>query len=103
VFVVQEDSKKNVVQALDFGSIEFILGQRDQVTFSSRPWVDKIKTVLRDFTADDYILAIGDPVAIGVACAVAAAHTGQFKMLKWDRMEQRYYPVVVEIFPRKED
>lgn len=98
VFVVQEDPKKNVIQALDFGSIEYILEAREQITFAPRSWVRRIMTSLRAFTDDDYILAIGDPVAIGVACAVAARATGgQFKMLKWDRQESRYYPVLVNL------
>ena len=98
VFAVQEDTRKNLLPALDFGNIEYILDSRDQITFDAVPWVRRIATALRGYTEEDYILAIGDPAAIGIACAVAAQRTGgRFKMLKWDRQEQRYYPIAVDI------
>jgi len=98
VFAVQEDPRKNILPALDFGSIEYILEDRDQVTFDPVPWVRRIKTALRGFTEDDYILAIGDPAAIGIACSIAAQVTGgRYKMLKWDRQEKRYFPIAIDI------
>ena len=98
VFAVQEDTRKNLLPALDFGSIEYLLDSRDQITFDSVPWVRRIATALRGYTEEDYILAIGDPAAIGIACSVAAQRTGgRYKMLKWDRQEQRYYPITVDI------
>jgi hypothetical protein len=98
VFVVQEDPRKNLLPALDFGNVEYILDSRDQVTLDPVPWVRRIKTALRRYTENDFILAIGDPAAIGIACAVAAMNTsGRFKMLKWDRQEMRYYPIAVDL------
>jgi len=47
---------------------------------------------------------MGDPAAIGLACAIAAnINQGRFNLLKWDRQEQDYYPVVVDIHQRTED
>lgn len=98
VFAVQEDSKKNLLPALDYGDLEHILDALDQVGLNPDPWVKKIRRKLKDFTSDDFILAVGDPAAIGIACAVAASRTGgRFKMLKWDRQERRYFPVSIDI------
>jgi len=98
VFAVQEDPRKNLLPALDFGDVEYILDHRDQITFDSVPWVRRIATALRKYTEEDYILAIGDPAAIGIACSVAAQRTGgRYKMLKWDRQEQRYFPITIDI------
>jgi len=100
VYVVQ-DSKKNVVSAMDFGSIEIILPEGVQITFAAAPTVRRIREAMHKFNENDYIIAIGDPVAIGIACAVASERTGgKFKMLKWDRQENRYYPVTVDIEPQ---
>lgn len=98
VFVVQEDPRKNMLPALDFGDVEYILEASDQIGLNPTPWIRRIKTALRNYSSDDYILAIGDPSAIGVACAVAAERTGGvFTVLKWDRQEKRYYPVKVDL------
>ena len=46
---------------------------------------------------------MGDPAAIGLACAVAAStNQGRFKVLKWDRQESVYYPVNINLFERGE-
>jgi len=56
-----------------------------------------------NFNDDDYLLLIGDPSAIGIACAIAATNNrGQFKCLKWDKREYKYYPVEVNLNERGE-
>lgn len=97
VYVVQQ-SDKNITPAMDFGAVEVILPNGPQVMFNAAHAVRLIRQAMYRFTEDDYIIAIGDPAAIGIACAVAAERTGgRFKMLKWDRQEMRYYPVVVDL------
>ena len=52
---------------------------------------------------EDYLLLMGDPSAIGIACAIAATQNrGKFKCLKWDRREYKYYPIEVNLFERGE-
>ena len=49
---------------------------------------------LQDFRKEDYLLAVGDPVIIGIStAAVSEVTNGQFNMLKWDKREYRYYPL----------
>jgi hypothetical protein len=53
---------------------------------------------LRDFGDDDYILAVGDWILVGLAMAVAAqANDGRFNVLKWHRGDRRYYAVAVDM------
>jgi hypothetical protein len=58
---------------------------------------------LEKFSYEDYLLLIGDPSAIGIACAVAASkNNGRFKCLKWDKRERRYIPLEVDLFKKGE-
>ena len=69
-----------------------------QIMFSPQPAIRKLKRKLRDFNDNDYLLMMGDPAAMGIACCVAAEmNRGKFKILKWDKKQQRYYPVSVNL------
>ena len=65
---------------------------------STAPLVDVIKAKMRDYTIDDYIVALGDPSLIAAAACIAAKATGGVvKMLKWDRVVKTYISVEVVI------
>lgn len=103
VYVVSETTQHNIASALDYGKIETILPPNAQIAFSVVPTVRRIQRKLEKFTDDDYLLLIGDPSAIGITCAVAAArNNGRFKCLKWDKRERRYIPLEVDIFKKGE-
>ena len=56
---------------------------------SPGPLIHKLRTLLKDYTEDDYLLLSGDPAIIGVVCSVVSDITnGKFKLLKWDRQEK---------------
>ena len=101
VFATQEPRGErpiNLTPALDYGSIEYLLPKTTNIMdagFATRTMFAK----LNDFNPDtDYLLMIGDPVAMGILCAVASKLTGgRFTVLKWDRQERRYYPVEVDL------
>ncbi len=107
VYVVQEPRYKdpaggwkkiNLLPALDYGSIEVLLEPGEQVMFNAASVVRTLKAKLAGYREQDFILAGGDPVAIGISCAIAAlANRGRFTVLKWDRQESRYFPVLVNI------
>lgn len=102
VFVVTETGQHNITSAMDFGEIEVILPPRAQVAFSVVPTVMRVTRVLEKFSDEDYLLFIGDPTAIGIVSAVAAAkNNGRFKCLKWDKFERRYIPIQVDLYPKK--
>ena len=98
VFIVQENPKANYMPAGRYGELETLLPPGDQIVFNAQPVVWKIKEKLRHFSDDDFILASGDPAAIGIACAVAAERNeGRVKILKWDRRAMCYYDVQIDL------
>ena len=99
VYVVQEPAAgKNILSATDYGEIEIMLPAKENMMFSPAPTVAKIKSLLKNFNDEDYLLCIGDPAAIGVAIHYALlANQHKVKLLKWDRREYKYYPVEVEL------
>jgi hypothetical protein len=103
VYVVQEVIGRNVLSAEKFGTLELLLPEGSQLVLSTGPTVRRLRYKLRNFNDDDYLLLIGDPSAIGIACAIAATNNrGQFKCLKWDKREYKYYPVEVNLNERGE-
>lgn len=103
VYVVSETLQHNIASALDYGQIEIILPPNAQIAFSVVPTVRRIQRKLEKFTDEDFLLLIGDPSAIGIACAVAASrNNGRFKCLKWDKRERRYIPLEVDLFKKGE-
>ena len=63
---------------------------------------DNIHTVtlyLNKFRQQDYLLAIGDPIIIGICNIVISDVTnGKFNVLKWEKRESRYYPLEVDFY-----
>ena len=60
--------------------------------------VEMAELELKDFNDNDHLLMMGDPAAMGIACCVAAEmNRGKFKILKWDKMQKRYYSVQVNL------
>ena len=103
VYVVSETANHNIASALDYGKIETILPPMAQIAFSVVPTVRRIQRKLEKFCDDDFLLLIGDPSAIGITCAIAAARNGgRFKCLKWDKREKRYIPLEVDLFKKGE-
>lgn len=97
VYVVQEQYDKNVVPAQRYGQLEFLLPQ-GAVVISTGPSIFRLNQKLQHYTYEDYILPIGDPVAIGLAVAIAARVTdGKVKLLRWDRQERIYIPIDANI------
>lgn len=110
VFVVQQPAtwdratrkfvpKYDLSPAAVHGPLVYILGPgniyRDRMEQATR----QIADVLRTFTRDDFILAVGDPVAIAAAVLLAGERTGGYiQLLKFDRLSEAYevFPVNVE-------
>ena len=85
----------DISPALKFGELE-ILAKHNNSMFASVPMVRHFREMLKDFSDDDYILPVGDPVTIATVAAIAAdMNEGYFKMLKWDKKQRQY--LVVEI------
>ena len=96
VYLVQENPYISVLSAEEYGQIETLFESGSQIMFSPQPAIRKLKRKLKDFNDNDHLLMMGDPAAMGIACCVAAEmNRGKFKILKWDKMQKRYYSVQV--------
>ena len=94
---VPEKREVNLSPALDYGSLEVLLPRHKTILdagFVTRDLIHK----LDDFSENDFILPLGDPVVMGLVCAIASKKTGgRFTILRWDRQEGKYYPVKVNL------
>jgi hypothetical protein len=69
-----------------------------QTSYSTLPTIRKLNQKLAGFCDDDYLLLAGDPAAIALAASIAARfNNSKFKMLKWDRLEEKYYPLEADL------
>ena len=65
---------------------------------STGPLVAAMKHAMRDYSHDDFIVAVGDPSLIAAAACIACRATkGLLRMLKWDRMTSDYVTVEMTI------
>lgn len=80
----------NMRPAERFGEL-IVLLTPDAYRIAPAPMVQALKERMDDFTADDYIVAIGNPTLIAAASCIAARKTGGvLKLLTWDRMTSDY-------------
>ena len=92
------EPKYNVLGAQKYGDIVTMLPEFSQMILSPGPLIIKLRTLLKDYTPNDYLLLSGDPAIIGVVCSIVADTTsGRYKLLKWDRQEKTYYPIEINI------
>ncbi len=96
VYVVQE-STHNIEPAREYGRIRVML-MHSEVQEGN----DKISRVLerelKDIHSEDYILCIGDPVAIGIAIHFALVKTrGKINVLTWDKKHYLYEESTIEL------
>lgn len=110
-FIIQEPMKRDfssrqMVPLMDFRKVleygdPVVCLPIGRMSLSPGPTVDILKTKLRNFCDDDYLVAVGDPSAIMMAGAIASEfNMGRFKMLKWDKESKQYIKVEVNLFNR---
>ena len=91
----------NILGAKEYGEFVFCLPERSQIIFSPGPLIFRLRTILKNYTAKDYLLLTGDPAIIGVACSIVSDITnGKFNLLKWDKQERKYYPIHINLFEK---
>lgn len=73
------------------GRLVFILGPGNILQHRMSQALTQIRHVLTTYTAQDFIIAVGDPVAIAASVMIAAERTGGVvNLLKWDRLTRAY-------------
>ena len=108
VYVLQElpgtsigRPKYNIVCAQKFGKLKVLLKENTQIIMSPGPIIFELRRLLRDYTSKDYLLLSGDPSVIGIAVAIVSdINNGKFNLLKWDRQEQMYYPLEINLYEK---
>jgi len=112
VYVIQEipidrltgRPKYNIIGAQKYGEIVTLLPMYSQIVFSPGPMVMELRRLLKNYTPEDYLLLTGDPAIIGVACSIVSDMTnGKYKFLKWDRQENTYYSIEINLFQKMSD
>lgn len=85
----------NIHNASSFGEVTTLI-PHDHVhaALVTQPTLHKLRRLLRDFSDEDYLLPVGDPVLIALAALTAAKENrGRVKFLRWSR-ERKEYDVV---------
>jgi len=102
VFVVQQPArydyaaggfvpKYDLSPARSHGDLIFLLGPGNIFKDRMKKAREDLRAKLADFSPDDMILAVGDPVAIALTVMFASEHTGgRLNFLKWDRKAAAY-------------
>ena len=77
VYLIQEipgtskgEPKYNILGAQKYGDIVTMLPEFSQMILSPGPLIHKLRTLLKNYTEDDYLLLSGDPAIIGVVCSL---------------------------------
>ena len=108
VYVIQEipgtregRPKINIIGASKFGELKVLLPELSQIIFSPGPLIFKLRKLLKSYTPEDFLLLTGGPAIIGVACSIVSDTTnGKYKVLKWDKQERQYYPIVIDLYEK---
>lgn len=112
VYVVQrqlryDSRRRGMVPRFDLeparqhGRLEFLLGP-DAGPGDPEGVLGALHERLRDATAEDFLLLVGNPCLIGWAAAIFADLTGRLNMLQWHTREKRYVPVQSVVFTEEE-
>jgi len=110
VYVLQElpgtkagTPKINIMSASKYGEFKFLLPEFSQIIFSPGPLIFKLRSLLKEYTLQDYLLLTGDPAIIGVACSIVSDMTnGKYSLLKWDKQDRIYYPIKINLHEKGE-
>ncbi len=80
----------DLTRASVFGNLKLML-EGNTVGLAVQQLIPTFREKLKNFCDDDYLLPTGDPVAMGVAIAVAAEmNNGRVCVLRWDRETRSY-------------
>ncbi len=83
--------------AEEHGELKFLLSPT-AAPFYTEEIIEEIREGLKDFSKEDSILLIGNPVLIGITAAIAADIVGTVQFLQWSGKEKRYIPIKAKIF-----
>jgi hypothetical protein len=89
VYVVQNDSRKDLRDAERFGALKEVFGN---VAHAYNPprMIEHARRVLSNWQPGDTLLMMGDPALCGVAVAIASEFDDVVNVLSWDKRDYQY-------------
>jgi ABC-type sugar transport system substrate-binding protein len=91
-------NKYDLSSAKKHGNITVLLSSGNIFQNKIQEALKVLNEALASFTSEDFILAIGDPVAIAASVIIASQRTGgKVKILKFDKLSQEYLPYLIDI------
>ena len=104
----------DLTDATRYGALEIIFEPDDKPQFIPVPMIQKARRIMKDFSAEDYLLCPGggDPIAVMIVCMIASEMSPTVRVLRWERnMEEGardrrkgwYMPVALELRKEKND
>lgn len=104
VYVVQEVHGLNLTDALRYGKLRALLPQGYQIHLRPEDAFNRLAEGMCYFRPQDFVLFVGDPVAIALTGMVAMQKgMAQLNMLKWDRQERRYNCITMQLNTTKRE
>lgn len=87
----------NMTPAEEYGEIVTMLPPNAN-RLHTAPLVAAMREQMRDYSAEDFLVAVGDPSLIAAAAVIAASRAGGLlRILKWDRLGSKYTPVEMSL------
>jgi len=89
---------EGIEKASKFGELRFLLGP-NSTAFEPERAVGELHLGLKNFSDQDFLLLVGNPILIGLATSIAANYNnGKVKFLQWSGRESNYSEIFVRIF-----
>ena len=92
VYVVYNDSRKNMSAADKFGQLKDVYSSVGRV-YNGDKLIEHARRVLDNWQPGDYLLLVGDPTLCGICMAVALESEEEINVLRWDRINFDYVPL----------
>lgn len=88
--------KYDFTPAAEYGEMVDLLSPT-AAPFRTDSIIEELHEKLRNFTSNDYLLLVGNPVLIGISMAIAADYNqGDLNVLQWSGKDRKYLPIVVK-------
>lgn len=110
VFVVQKQMRFNEVtgeqvprfdtvdQAQKWGEIKYLLSPSAH-PFHPEGIIKELQTKLIDYGHEDFIVLIGNPAIVGMACSIAAnVNDGMVRILQWSGRDKDYVELNMRLY-----
>lgn len=77
----------DLTDAARYGIFKIIFEPEDKPQFNPTKSIETARKVMQGFTPDDFLLwpGGGDPIAVMIACMVAAEESEEVNILRWER------------------